>query len=133
MSKTMFAEVPESDRLRVLLDNCDKKEETSYMKDLTQYELDAKREQLTSNYIAINDLDEELAEIKAGYKQKTEPLKLSNKSFWPRSKPGRRKRKAGFSVSSMPRKESSMYTTKKANSCLPVDCCLVKMPRQNFS
>jgi len=81
MSKTMFADIPEEDRLRVLLDNCDKKEETSYMKELTQYELDTKREQLTSNYISISDLDEELAKIKAGFKEKTEPLKLQNKTL----------------------------------------------------
>ena len=81
MSKTMFADVPPEDRLRLLIDNCDSREETNYMKDLGQEELDVKRETLTANYIQINDFDEELTAIKAGFKEKTEPLKLQNKSL----------------------------------------------------
>lgn len=81
MSKTMFADVPPENRLRMLMDNCDSRDETKYMKDLSQEELDVKRETLTTNYININDLDEELAIIKASFKERTEPLKQENKTL----------------------------------------------------
>lgn len=79
MSKTMFADVSPEDRLRLLIDNSDDREETNYMKDLTQEELDVKRETLTTNYIKLNDLDEELTKIKGEFKLQTEPLKQENK------------------------------------------------------
>ncbi|HTI94705.1 MAG TPA: hypothetical protein VL727_29140 [Puia sp.] len=66
-------------RLRVLVDNADKTEDGTYMKDLNQDELDAKRETLSANYIQLNDLDEELSEIKAGYKARMKPLSMENK------------------------------------------------------
>lgn len=75
MSKTMFADVPPAQRIQVLKDNCDSAEETSYLKDLTDEELDIKRETLTTNCITSNRLEEELKEIKSEYKAKIDPLK----------------------------------------------------------
>jgi len=63
----------------MLRDNCDANEEGSYMKDLSSEELDVKREQLTTNYIELNDLDEELTKIRGEFKEKMSPLKVANK------------------------------------------------------
>lgn len=71
----MFAEVPPAQRLQVLRDNCDGQETTSYLKDLTDEELDIKRETLTTNCIKVNHLEEELKGIKAGFKAEIDPLK----------------------------------------------------------
>ena len=75
MSKTMFADVDPSKRLQLLIDNCDDHEKTSYLKDLTDEELDIKRETLTSNCITVFKLEEELKVIKDGFKDHINPLK----------------------------------------------------------
>lgn len=81
MEKQKFSDVPVEARLQVLIDNCDERRDESYMKDLNQDELDVKRETITTNYIRLNDLDEELKDIKGGYKAKMDPLKIENKTL----------------------------------------------------
>ena len=63
-----------AEKFRLLKDNCDEAEDKSYVRNLTQEELDIKHEQLADNCIEVNTLNEELKAIKAQYKGKTEPL-----------------------------------------------------------
>lgn len=81
MQKTMFNDLPESERLRLLIDNCDSRDETSYMKDLSDEELDIKREKLTENTIQYFSLDEELKEMSAAFKKRMDPLKKENRAI----------------------------------------------------
>ena len=75
MQKTMFHEVPESERLRLLIDNCDARDETSYMKDLSDEELDIKRETLTTTFIKVFKLEEEKKKAVQAFKDQIEPMK----------------------------------------------------------
>lgn len=75
MSKTMFADIPPEKRQQVLADNCDGYETTSYLKDLTDEELDIKRETLTANCIKVFHLEEELKAIKDDFKKRINPLR----------------------------------------------------------
>jgi len=81
MQKAKFDDVPVEQRINVLADNCDARREETYLKDLTQEELDIKRETITSNYIRLNDLDEELKDIQGEFKAKMNPLKIENKNL----------------------------------------------------
>lgn len=73
-------ETPES-RLNILRNHSDKVEETTYEKDLTLEELDAKREMFVDNSIKVSTLEDELNEKKAEYKNKIDPIKLVNKTL----------------------------------------------------
>jgi len=75
MSKTMFADVPPDERTKLLADNCDYHENTSYMKELTQEDVDVKNETISSNCIKVFELEEELKKIKDEYKERINPLK----------------------------------------------------------
>lgn len=68
-----------AEKLRLLKDNCDEAEDTSYVKPLSQEELDVKRESLADNCIEQARLEEELKEIKTAYKDKIDPIKEDNK------------------------------------------------------
>lgn len=63
------------EKVRLLRDNCDEREETTYVKPLSQEELDVKHEQLADNCIEVNTLEETLKGIKAEFKGKIEPIK----------------------------------------------------------
>jgi hypothetical protein len=75
----MFANVPLEQRVSVLKDNCDHAESTSYMKDLTQEELDVKRERHIDNCIDLSRMKDELKEIKDRFKESMSPLEDENK------------------------------------------------------
>lgn len=75
MAKTVFADVPPAQRVQVMLDNCDGHEKTSYLKDLTDEELDIKRETLTGNCIKVFRLEEEKKKVVQIYKDQIDPLK----------------------------------------------------------
>lgn len=109
MEKTKFGEVPLEDRLRLLMDNCDEREEKLYMKDLSQEELDGKRETLTTNYIKISDLDDELGKIKADFKFQTDPLKTENKVLLGQVKT-RKEEVKGILFHFADQEDSMMYT-----------------------
>jgi len=81
MNKDFMPEMKPDERLRLLTDNCDDKEETTYYRDLTQEQLDVKREELTENLITISKLDEVLHEAKVAYKSEANSLKLANKQL----------------------------------------------------
>lgn len=79
MSKIFMPNISAQERVQVLKNNADHIEETTYEKDLTQDELDAKREEFVDNSIKVSTLEDELNEVKATYKGKIEPVKLHNK------------------------------------------------------
>ncbi len=81
MEKTMFAEEGPERRLQLLIDNCDDREKTSYMKDLTQDDIDVKNETISSNCIKVFRLEEELKEIKDSFKDRINPLKEETREF----------------------------------------------------
>lgn len=75
MAKTVFADVPPAQRLQVMLDNCFGHEKTSYQKDLSDEELDIKRETLTSNCIKVFKLEEEKKKAAQVFKDQIDPLR----------------------------------------------------------
>lgn len=87
MQKIFMPEVSTEERLRILRDNHES-EETTYYKQLTQEEMDIRREQLADNSIKYFELSEELKEIKGGFKRKMEPLTESNKQIMQELKTG---------------------------------------------
>lgn len=81
MQKNMFIDEPPEDRFRLLTENCEAREKTTYMKDLTQEELDIKREQHIDNCIVLRDLEEDLKKIKDGFKAQMDPIREKNKTL----------------------------------------------------
>jgi hypothetical protein len=81
MAKIFMPDLSAEERLNALRNNADKIESTTYEKELTQEELDAKREQFVDNSIDISKLEDELAEKKKEYKNKIEPIKLINRGL----------------------------------------------------
>lgn len=79
MSKIFMPEVETRARKLLLEQNADRVEETTYLKRLTADELDLRRENLTDNAIALNDLNEEKKDVLATFKAKTDPLTKGNK------------------------------------------------------
>lgn len=77
--KKFMPDVSLQERIRLLRENCDSQEMTTYLRDLTQEELDNKRETLVDNLIKASNLEDELDEIKDGFKTKMKPLKDANK------------------------------------------------------
>lgn len=77
--KKFMPDVSPQERVRLLRENCDSQETTTYLRDLSQEELDNKRETLVDNLIKASNLEDELNEIKDGYKTKMKPLKDANK------------------------------------------------------
>ncbi|MFT3704677.1 MAG: hypothetical protein QM802_20095 [Agriterribacter sp.] len=77
----MFPELSPTERIRAMRDNADKVEETQYYVPLSQEALDSKRELLTDNLIKVSQMEDELAEIKSGFKLKIDPLKTANKTL----------------------------------------------------
>lgn len=81
MAKIFMPELTPEERLNALRNNADKIEQTTYAKELTDEELDAKREEFVDNSIAVSKLEDELAEKKKEFKNKIEPLKLINRGL----------------------------------------------------
>lgn len=71
-------EVPDNLKMQVLIDSADSVENTTYYKPLTQEELEVKREQYFDNQIKLSGFNEELNDIKSGYKDKMKPLQTEN-------------------------------------------------------
>lgn len=74
MAKTMFSDVPLHLRPSVLRDNCVHEEATTYLKELTQEELDIKRETLHSSLSKMFRLQEEARDVAANFKAQIKPL-----------------------------------------------------------
>lgn len=81
MAKIFMPEATPEERINILRNNADKVEQTTYEKELTQEELDAKREEFVDNDIQIAKLEDELNEKKAEFKSKMEPIKIVNRSL----------------------------------------------------
>lgn len=79
MTEAFMPELPVDQRRILLRDNADSIDETTYMKDLSDDDLDSKREQLVTNLEKISSHDEELDAAKEAHKAATKPLKLENK------------------------------------------------------
>lgn len=73
-------ETPES-RLNILRNHADKVEETTYDRELTQDEVDAKCQLFVNNSIQVSTLEDEINEQKAKFKLKIDPLKLVNNTL----------------------------------------------------
>jgi hypothetical protein len=81
MSRFFMPELSKGERLSILQNNADKIEQTTYLKPLTEDELNERREALTDNCIKLGDLEEEKANIVADLKAKMDPLKAVNKEL----------------------------------------------------
>jgi hypothetical protein len=81
MPKIFMPEVAPEERINILRNNADKIETTTYEKELTDEELDSKREEFVDNSIAVSKLEDELNEKKKEFKNKIEPLKLVNRGL----------------------------------------------------
>lgn len=82
MAKNFMPEIGDpKQKLQLLIDNCDDSEETSYYRDLSQDELDGRREELVDNLTQISSAEEELNEHKLTFKTLADPLKLKNKTL----------------------------------------------------
>lgn len=81
MSKAFHPDLPLEDRRRLLADNCDSREQTTYYKDLTPEDLDIKRESFTGVAEELFKLQEKIDEIKEEYKARMKPLKEQYKDL----------------------------------------------------
>lgn len=81
MHQSKFADIPAEQRLQVLIDNCDERREEKYMKDLSRDELEIRLQKVAENCIKVNDLEEELKEVKSDFKRRIDPLKNDNKEL----------------------------------------------------
>jgi hypothetical protein len=79
--KSFMPELEPKLRLQALKDNCDSAEETEYYRDLTQDDLDVKREKLSTNLVYISEREDELQVIKDEFKSKTQGPKQENKQL----------------------------------------------------
>lgn len=87
MPKIFMPELKPEERFRVLKDNHDS-EQTKYFKQLSQHEMDQRREELADNSINYFELSEELAKVKGEFKRKMEPLTQSNQKIMHELKTG---------------------------------------------
>ncbi len=74
MKDVMLAESPIEERAQVLHDSCDQIEEKQYTRKFNTNELVQRRAELSEIAIKLNNLTNELADIRASYKQKMKPL-----------------------------------------------------------
>lgn len=81
MTKQFMPDVTPAHRLQLLQENAYSHETTTYARDLSQEELDVKREQLTENLIQASNLEDDLSEIKKSFTEKLGPLKSQRKEM----------------------------------------------------
>lgn len=81
MPKVFMPTASPEERVQLLKNNADRIEETTYERELTADELDSKREKFVDNSIKISNLEDELNEQKAKYKNEIDPVKLDNKTL----------------------------------------------------
>lgn len=74
-------EATPKERLMLLQENAAKVEQTTYQRTLSLDDLAARREDLADNCIKLNHFEDELADIKAKFKDDMDPLKVSNKKL----------------------------------------------------
>jgi hypothetical protein len=81
MAKIFMPQASIEERLIMLKNNADKIEETTYDRELTLEELDAKREAFVDNSIKVSQLEDDLDGIKKSFKSQIDPIKLLNKTL----------------------------------------------------
>lgn len=74
MQEVMLSDLPVEDREDVLNANCDQIVEMRYIRKFEQQEKNEKREQVANLSIEINEINEQLKEVKAEFKAKLQPL-----------------------------------------------------------
>lgn len=74
MEELMLSSTPLEQREQILRDSCDKVVEKSYTRRFEQGTINERRAELANVMIKINDLENELSEIKAQFKGKIKPL-----------------------------------------------------------
>ena len=74
MKEIMCADVPLQEREQILRDNCDKIVERSYTRKFDGDSMDVKKSELANVLIKMNELQEELKEIRQDYKERIKPL-----------------------------------------------------------
>lgn len=74
-------ELAPEERKRLLVDNCDDHEQTTYYRELSPEDLDVKRETLSENLIHLSEWDDELQLAKDIFKSKAKPIKEENKTL----------------------------------------------------
>lgn len=90
MAKIFMPEATPEERLRILRDNHDS-EVTPYYKQLTQTEMDQRREVLADNSIEHFELSEKLKQVKSDFKEQMEPLIRDNHKIMEELKTGQAK------------------------------------------
>jgi hypothetical protein len=73
--------ITQKERTMLLQENATTVEQTKYQKVLSPDELAARREDLADNCIKLNQLEDELKEVKDHFKTKMDPLKTVNKTL----------------------------------------------------
>ena len=82
MSEVFMPDASQAERLQALKNHADKIEENaSYERELTDEELDSKRETFVDNSINVSKLEDELNAYKKASKGKIEPIKIVNKGL----------------------------------------------------
>lgn len=79
--KQFMPESTPKERLMLLQENAAKVEQTTYQKTLSSEDLATRREDLADNCIKLNYFEDELADIKAKFKDDMDPLKSQNKKL----------------------------------------------------
>lgn len=74
MTDVMLADHPVEQREQILRDNCDQIVEKSYTRKFKQAEINDRRAELANVSIQVQELDDELAQVKATIKGKIKPL-----------------------------------------------------------
>lgn len=70
----MLINTPVEEREQILRDSCDQILERSYTKHFSQEKMDSKRAEIANVLIQINELEEELTQIRTDYKNRIKPL-----------------------------------------------------------
>lgn len=74
VDEIMFLDLPREEREQVMRDNCDQIIERSYTKKFDQEEINARRAEYADVGIQVAELEKQLAEIRADYKDRIKPL-----------------------------------------------------------
>jgi hypothetical protein len=75
MDKQIFEQYDADERLRILKENANKTEETTYSKDLSETELEKERQEFAELAVTIANKEEELKEAKESFAKILKPLK----------------------------------------------------------
>lgn len=81
MEKTLFAELPQSERIQALEDNCHKVEVMGYLKRFSEDELSALKTELSEILIKVDAMETEKAELMKEFTEKLKPIKTELKSM----------------------------------------------------